>query len=89
MLKGEYLRAADTVAARFAAVELAMREQNWDLSQHLELIPGDQPQVVSNRAKTAAAREELEAARLRRLVSSKQQESCRGGRGQSPRGRCE
>eukprot|EP00971_Amphidinium_carterae_P016787 331311-Amphidinium_carterae.1 len=39
MSKGELGRAADMVAQRFAAVELATIQKSWDQARWIELIP--------------------------------------------------
>ena len=69
MLQSNYLLAADTLMARFTALELSVMDSNWAVSQHLELIPKQAAGVASERAKAHAAREEATAARLRRNTS--------------------
>ena len=69
MLTGNYLLAADTLMARFAAVELAAAESNnWAVPKHLELIPTASAGVASEKAKADAVREESTALRLRRAM---------------------
>ena len=68
MLMPNYLLAADTLMARFTAVEMSLTDSNWAVSQHLELIPKQSAGVASERARAQAAREESTAAKLRRSV---------------------
>ena len=59
LLEGDLLRASDMLMARFASVELASSTQSWNVSQHLELVPGEVSGVASEAAKFAASKEEL------------------------------
>ena len=81
MLDGQHLKAADILAARFSAVELAMADQTWSVSQHLELIPSAPFGAASERAKKSAAREEVQANKLRKVLTGKG-----SGRGSGTRG---
>lgn len=71
MLSSNYLLAADTLMARFQALELAAQEKNWSVSQHLELIPSSRVGAVSEEAKADAARSELRAHRLRNALAGR------------------
>lgn len=83
LLGNDPLKAADVLMARFTSVELAAAEQNWAVSQHLELIPNAHSGAASESAKRAAVQEELTQHKLRRALSSggggRPRESRRGG----------
>ena len=68
LLQGKVAAAADVLAQRFRAVEAAQVD-GWGVAQHLELIGDARVTSLTDRERTAAARQEKEAIKQRYMVA--------------------
>ena len=64
LLAGDRPHLGDLFKQRLKAVQTAVVEGNWNLAQHLELIPGTGSIVVTQAEMRAAQRSQLDQLRL-------------------------
>ena len=70
LLAGDIVGAADMLAQRFKAVELAATEGSWSIAKHLELIPEGGVTSLSARDREAATKKESQEIKLRSMTAA-------------------
>jgi hypothetical protein len=81
LCRGELGSVGDVLLQRFKAVEMAARDSNWSVSQHLELIPKSSVSASSSWKRRAAADLELSEIRFREKLDKSGNRKDRGGKG--------
>ena len=69
VLGGRLKRGLDILLQRFKAIEASFEEGGWHTARHLELIPGGGSGLLREDERAAAAKAEVQAARLRESIA--------------------
>ena len=69
VLGGRLKHGLDILLQRFKAIEASFEEGGWHTARHLELIPGGGSGLLREDERAAAAKAEVQAARLRESIA--------------------
>ena len=69
VLGGRLKHGLDILLQRFKAIEASFEEGGWHTARHLELIPGGGSGLLREDERAAAAKAEVQAARLRDSIA--------------------